>query len=110
MNKFISRKGCIIISRMMSSTTAAPSLLVHQKNKLLTIELNRPKALNALNVEMCQEITTLLRNRINADSSDVGAFIVKGAGGKAFCAGGDVKSIWQKIKDKSVDPSQFKDI
>lgn len=23
--------------------------------------------------------------------------IVKGAGGKAFCAGGDVKSIWQEI-------------
>lgn len=35
----------------------------------------------------------------SSSSPEIGVFIVKGVGGKAFCAGGDVKSIWQDIQN-----------
>ena len=52
------------------------------------ITLNRPKALNALTQEMCEEITRLL---LAWDTdSNIGAVLIDGAGDRAFCAGGDV--------------------
>lgn len=55
----------------------------------------RPKALNALNQAMCETL-----HRLYCDweaSPDVHAIILKGAGGKAFCAGGDVKGMVQLL-------------
>lgn len=55
----------------------------------------RPKTLNALNEGMCRTL-----RRLYADweaSPDVHAIVIKGAGGKAFCAGGDVKGVVQLI-------------
>jgi enoyl-CoA hydratase/carnithine racemase len=46
---------------------------------------------------MCQNVTDLLENSINHPDSEIAAFLMKGSGGKAFCAGGDVKSIWQSL-------------
>jgi enoyl-CoA hydratase len=52
------------------------------------ITLNRPKALNALNQPMINELTRLL----TAWERDphIGAVLIDGAGERAFCAGGDV--------------------
>jgi len=52
------------------------------------ITLNRPAALNALNRAMCRA----LHRQLIAWSSDAGVelVVVEGAGGRAFCAGGDV--------------------
>jgi enoyl-CoA hydratase/carnithine racemase len=87
---------------MMS--TAEPAILVEQRKNLLVVELNRPKALNSLTTEMCKDMRQLLTTKINPPASAgvrkedaVGAFIMKGRGGKAFCAGGDVKTIWQGL-------------
>lgn len=52
------------------------------------ITLNRPKALNALTLVMCEEITRLLL-AWETDPS-IGAVLIDGAGERAFCAGGDV--------------------
>lgn len=52
------------------------------------ITLNRPKALNALTLEMCEEITRLLTAW--EQDSNIRAVLVDGAGERAFCAGGDV--------------------
>lgn len=51
-----------------------------------TVVLDRPKALNSLNVEMCVHMKDLLRSWC-APGSGVGLFVMKGAGEKAFCAG-----------------------
>ena len=52
------------------------------------ITLSRPKALNALTLEMCKKITELM---IDWESNpDIGAVVIDSAGEKAFCAGGDV--------------------
>ncbi|EEZ97382.1 3-hydroxyisobutyryl-CoA hydrolase, mitochondrial isoform X1 [Tribolium castaneum] len=53
------------------------------------ITLNRPKALNALNLSMVNKLYPTLVQW----ESEKSLVIIKGAGGKAFCAGGDVKSI-----------------
>lgn len=53
------------------------------------ITLNRPKALNALNLSMVRKIYPVLKSWENKKR----LVIIKGAGDKAFCAGGDVKSI-----------------
>lgn len=52
------------------------------------ITLNRPKALNALTLNMCEEITRLLLAWEQDDN--IGAVLIDGAGERAFCAGGDV--------------------
>lgn len=52
------------------------------------ITLNRPKALNALTLDMVREVTRLM---VAWEADDnIGAVIVDGAGERAFCAGGDV--------------------
>ncbi|XP_017491553.1 PREDICTED: 3-hydroxyisobutyryl-CoA hydrolase, mitochondrial [Rhagoletis zephyria] len=53
------------------------------------IILNRPNALNALNLDMTRKIYKHLKK---CELSKL-MVIIKGAGGKAFCAGGDVRSI-----------------
>lgn len=58
---------------------------------LRSIVLNRPKALNALTLNMVKSIQQLTKEW-SADSS-VRVVTIKGVGGKAFCAGGDVVAI-----------------
>ncbi|XP_072743158.1 3-hydroxyisobutyryl-CoA hydrolase, mitochondrial [Anoplolepis gracilipes] len=53
------------------------------------IVLNRPKALNALNLSMVQKIYPILKEWESLKK----LVIIEGAGEKAFCAGGDVKSL-----------------
>lgn len=57
------------------------------------ITLNRPQALNALNLNMIR----LMNPKLEAWAKDstVHAVIIMGAGDRAFCAGGDVKAVAQ---------------
>lgn len=52
------------------------------------ITLNRPKALNAYNIQMRDELYQVLQ--AVRDDPDVRVVIVRGAGEKAFCAGADL--------------------
>lgn len=70
-------------------STVMDDVLFDIKNDVGIITLNRPKALNALNSSMVTKINPKLKEY----ESQVRMVIVQGAGGKAFCAGGDVKSI-----------------
>lgn len=58
--------------------------------------LNRPQALNALNLEM----TVALSERLAEWSVNNGvrAVVIQGAGDRAFCSGGDVKSVALDVK------------
>jgi enoyl-CoA hydratase len=55
------------------------------------IQLNRPKALNALDLQMVQLIHDALDDF--RDDPAVHAVVIEAAGGRAFCAGGDVRAI-----------------
>ncbi|XP_057659902.1 3-hydroxyisobutyryl-CoA hydrolase, mitochondrial [Diorhabda carinulata] len=53
------------------------------------ITLNRPKALNALNLSMIEKVQAALKEWENKKC----LVLVKGSGEKAFCAGGDVRAV-----------------
>ncbi|CAJ2507760.1 Uu.00g089460.m01.CDS01 [Anthostomella pinea] len=61
---------------------------------LRTIELNRPGKLNALNASMIRKIVPRLVEWEKSDMANV--VVMKGAGDKAFCAGGDVQALAKK--------------
>ncbi|KAL6721825.1 3-hydroxyisobutyryl-CoA hydrolase [Lecanora helva] len=59
-----------------------------------TIELNRPKKLNSLNASMARKIIPRLLEWQKSQLASI--IIIGGAGGKAFCAGGDVAALAQQ--------------
>lgn len=72
--------------------------MVHfeKKNRVAVATLNRESALNSLNLEMVEQLATQLPEW-NADP-DVAVVVLRGSGPKAFCAGGDVKTVCQRIR------------
>jgi enoyl-CoA hydratase len=66
------------------------TILVTRTDRVATITLNRPKALNALNSQVMTEVTTAAAE-LDRDSG-VGAIIVTG-NDKAFAAGADIKEM-----------------
>ena len=69
---------------------AKENLIIYQSNgNALSVTLNRPKALNSLNLDMIRDLS----NHI-ADCNKHQIVWYEGAGGKALCAGGDVKALY----------------
>ena len=56
------------------------------------IHLNRPRALNALSLGMIRAIDPQLR--VWADDPSIRCVVITGEGGRAFCAGGDVRAVY----------------
>ncbi len=65
-------------------------ILTRRDGAITRITLNRPRAINALNLEMFETLTRDLA-AANADGSS--AVWLDGAGDRGFCGGGDVKEI-----------------
>lgn len=59
--------------------------------------LNRLKAMNALNLSMIEKMYPVLKQW----ESTKKLVIIEGAGDKAFCAGGDVKSIVNALRESN---------
>ena len=66
------------------------TILVTRTDRVATITLNRPKALNALNSQVMTEVTTAAAELDN--DPGIGAIIVTG-NEKAFAAGADIKEM-----------------
>lgn len=69
------------------------------------ITLNRPKALNAITHGM----VCAMWAQLNAWSDDpsVHAVLIEGAGEKAFCAGGDVRALYESRVNNATDHQAF---
>ena len=82
-----------------SSGRLSPSgeLIVENQSTLRVVTFNRPKVLNALSLTQVRELTRLVR--AYERSNLVKALVFKGEGGKAFCAGGDIRSLYDNGKD-----------
>jgi enoyl-CoA hydratase len=72
---------------------------------LRRITLNRPKALNAITLDMVATMTALLRQWV--DDPAVGAVMIDGAGGRALAAGGDIRAIYDSAKAGGDLPARF---
>ncbi len=67
------------------------TILVSRAERVGTITLNRPQALNALNSQVMREVTSAAAE-FDADPG-IGAIIITGSGEKAFAAGADIKEM-----------------
>ncbi|XP_071152505.1 3-hydroxyisobutyryl-CoA hydrolase, mitochondrial-like isoform X1 [Mytilus edulis] len=81
-------------------TSASDEVLFQKIDTKGVITLNRPKALNALNLSMIRKIFPVLTEWENDPKTKM--VIIKGAGDKAFCAGGDVRAVTEagKVGDR----------
>lgn len=59
------------------------------------VTLNRPQALNALTLDMARRLDAQLQEW--ADDDLVQRVVVEGAGDRAFCAGGDVRDLYEAM-------------
>lgn len=78
------------------TAAAAPKdsdVLFERIGPLGLITLNRPEALNAVTLAMIRALAATF-DRWEAEAG-LGAIVIRGAGERAFCAGGDVKALYQ---------------
>ncbi len=78
------------------------------KGNIGHILLNRPKALNSLTLEMCELLLPKLQEWSTDDA--VKAVVIRGAGEKAFCAGGDVVQLYEDGRKGGSYPRNFYNI
>ena len=76
------------------------NILLEQKGGIATITMNQPDRRNALSLEMATDIESALKE-IAADPE--AKVIVLTGGGKAFCSGGDVKSMAEGMDKPMVE-------
>ncbi|MBM7457420.1 enoyl-CoA hydratase/isomerase family protein [Rhodococcus coprophilus] len=86
-------------------TGQEPEVLIEAKNGLGHITLNRPKAINALNHDMVRVMAEALTEWVADDS--VRAVVVRGAGERGLCAGGDIVSIYHDARDGGTGSQEF---
>lgn len=82
---------CKHVRMKSSSAEMDADVFLEVKNKVGVITLNRPKALNALNLNMIRHIYPVIKEW-EADPA-VSVVLIKGTGDRAFCAGGDVRAV-----------------
>jgi enoyl-CoA hydratase/carnithine racemase len=80
-------------------------VLCEISNHIAFITLNRPEALNALSLDMLLRLRTLLGE--SAADPEVHAVLLQGAGDRAFCAGGDIRALYQSFKSAGSLHRQF---
>ncbi|WP_417320345.1 enoyl-CoA hydratase/isomerase family protein [Emcibacter sp.] len=85
--------------------TAEPEILFEVKGRVGCVLLNRPKALNALSTDMCARMDAQLVKWAEDDA--IAAVLVEGNGEKAFCAGGDVRTLAENGPDNSGPAEAF---
>jgi enoyl-CoA hydratase len=80
-------------------------ILFERRGALGLVTLNRPRQLNALTHAMAAALgAQLLRWR---DDDAVKAVAIRGAGERAFCAGGDIRLIWEAGLARGLESAGF---
>lgn len=74
---------------------------LEQQQALMILRLNRPLALNALNLELIEALTAALQQAF--DEPSVRSIWLESAFDKAFCAGGDVKALVSALAHLNAD-------
>ena len=72
-------------------------VLAEVRNHIGHLTLNRPAGLNAITLDMVRQLQHQLD--VWAQDSQVHAVVLRGAGEKAFCAGGDIRSLHDSFKN-----------
>ncbi len=76
---------------MSDNVSDEPTIIAKRQGRIGRITLNRPKALNAIDLPMIEAIAGALDSW--RDEPRIHAVVIEGAGGRAFCAGGDIRQV-----------------
>jgi enoyl-CoA hydratase len=86
--------------------TNEATVIARRDGRVGRILLNRPKALNALDLAMIRACSDSLRTW--RDEPHVHAVVIEGAGDRAFCAGGDIRALRdQQVAGDRASVDQF---
>ncbi len=81
-------------------------IVFEERGSVGLITLNRPKALNAISIEMVRAMDATLNKWAVKDT--IKAIVIMGAGGKAFAAGGDIQRLYEFMTAKDMSyPIEF---
>jgi enoyl-CoA hydratase len=87
------------------SSVEEGDLIVRREGAAGVIRLNRPKAINAMTLEMSIGIDSAL-DRFEIDPA-VSVIILEGAGERGLCAGGDIRGLWESSREGGDLGAQF---
>jgi enoyl-CoA hydratase len=82
----------------MNAPVSEPDLIARREGAVGVIRLNRPKAINAVTLEMFRDIDKAL-DEFESDPA-VGLILLEGAGERGLCAGGDIRALYESSKIK----------
>ncbi len=80
-------------------------VLVRRDGRLGHLILNRPKAINALNLGMTRRLDAVLTEW--ATDPAIETVLLSGAGDRGLCAGGDIVAIYTSVRDGGGDAARF---
>lgn len=70
---------------------ADPPVIIRRQGRIGRLTINRPKSLNAIDHDMVRSLHSALDDWRHDPAIE--AVIIEGAGGRSFCAGGDIRQI-----------------
>ena len=82
--------------------TGSDDILFGREGGAATVTLNRPQQLNAFTLDMYRRFDPMLREW--AADPAIHAVVIQGAEGRAFCAGGDIRAIYEAGRGLAGDP------
>lgn len=88
-----------------ASADEGASVLLRREGALARLTLNRPRAINALTLEMVRRLHAAL-DQLERDGS-VHAVLLDGAGERGFCAGGDIVALHRSAQQGTADARTF---
>ncbi len=83
---------------MSDTSVVEGDLIARKEGSVGVIRLNRPKAINAVTLEMFHDFDKAL-DAFEADPA-VAVILLEGAGERGLCAGGDIRALWESSKVK----------
>ncbi|GGX65418.1 enoyl-CoA hydratase/isomerase family protein [Saccharospirillum salsuginis] len=86
---------------MTETPSQASPLIVEQYGAVRRLRMNRPAALNALNLELIEALTVAIEKALDDDR--VTTLWLESTSERSFCAGGDVKALAQVLREASAD-------
>lgn len=76
--------------------------LESKENGVWVLTINRPESLNALNMQVLNDMADALRQISEVDFETAKALVITGAGEKAFVAGADIKEMLDMSNEQAV--------
>ena len=88
----------IVLITLLISINCFEYIKYTEEDEISLITISRPKALNALNSQVLNELSQVLDS---IDKSKISALIITGEGEKSFVAGADISEMFFLIKKGS---------